>query len=71
MGQPYQAVFDTIPLGIVIQDPAATIIAANPAAEKNIRLIPGPTAGRDSYDPGWRAIHADSAPFSEWRDFLG
>ncbi|MEN9475494.1 MAG: hypothetical protein RIS48_2216 [Pseudomonadota bacterium] len=51
--------FTSLPIGIVILDPAGAIIAANPAAETI--LGPGVKPLRDwlAADPRWEAMHED------------
>lgn len=55
--------FTSLPIGIVILDPAGAIMAANPAAETI--LGPGVQPLRDwlAADPRWEAMHEDESPF--------
>ena len=58
-----QLVFDTFPSGIVVQDAAGRITAANPAAQTILGLSLDQMLGITSLDPGWRAVHQDGTPY--------
>ena len=63
-GNPYlQVIFDSLPLGVVVQDPAGKIIAVNPRAESILGLSLAQMEGVTSIDPAWRALHEDGSPF--------
>jgi PAS domain S-box-containing protein len=49
----YQAVFDVMPLGAVLQNADGAIIAANPAAQRILGLSLDQMRGRTSLDPLW------------------
>ncbi len=56
--------FRSLPIGILILDPAGQVMAANPAAET--MLGPGSRPLRDwlaAGDPSWQAVHEDDTPF--------
>ena len=55
--------FDSIPLGIVIQDAVGAIVGANPAAERILGLSLDQMRGRTSADSGWHAVREDGSPF--------
>jgi two-component system cell cycle sensor histidine kinase/response regulator CckA len=59
----HRALFETMAQGVVYQDAAGHIIAANPAAERILGLTLDQMMGRTSVDPRWRAIHEDGSPF--------
>lgn len=58
-----QVVFDTMPSGVVVQDPDGKIIAVNAAAERILGLSQDQMRGLTSIDPGWRALHEDGSDF--------
>lgn len=55
--------FDSLPLGIVFQNPQGEITTANPAAETILGLSLDQMRGLTSMDPCWHAVTADGAPF--------
>ncbi len=55
--------FETLPYGVVCQDESGLIVTANPASERILGLTLDQMQGRTSYDPRWRAIREDGAPF--------
>jgi PAS domain S-box-containing protein len=55
--------FDSLPLGIVFQDPAGKIVTANPAAERILGLSLDQMRGVTSVDPRWRAEYVDGSLF--------
>lgn len=59
-----QAVFDTLPAGIVVQDPDGKIIVVNPAAERILGLSLDQMLGLTSIDPRWRAMREDGSDFA-------
>ena len=59
----YRTLFETMPQGVVYQAADGTITAANPAAERILGLTHDQILGRTSFDPRWRAIHADGSEF--------
>jgi len=52
----YQQLFEEIAEGIVYQNAAGEIIAANPAAERILGLSSEQMKGRKSIDPRWKAV---------------
>ena len=58
-----QALFETMPIGVVYQDAGGRITAANPAAERILGLTVDQMQGRTSADPRWRAVREDGTPF--------
>jgi PAS domain S-box-containing protein len=63
MEYPYQAVFNSLPLGVVLRNADGLIYAANPAAEKLLGLSLEQMQGRTTREPHWRTIHADGSDF--------
>jgi len=59
----HRRLFETMPQGVVFQDPEGKIVYANPAAEKILGLRSELMQGRTSGDPRWRAIHENGAEF--------
>jgi PAS domain S-box-containing protein len=59
----YHLLFDTMPLGTVIQQADGAIIAANQAAQKMLGMSLDQLRGRTSLDPRWQAIHEDGSVF--------
>ena len=59
----YRILFETISLGVVYQDKAGHIIAANPAAQRILGLTLEQLQDRTSMDPRWGAIHEDGTVF--------
>lgn len=57
----YRTLFETVPQGIVYQDPQGRITAANPAAQRILGLTLAQLQGRDSIDPRWRSIRPDGS----------
>ncbi len=54
--------FDSLPLGIVFQNPQGEITTANPAAETILGLTLDQMRGITSMDPRWHAVKEDGAP---------
>ncbi len=59
----HRRLFETLPQGVVFQDPEGKITYANPAAEKILGLGFEQMQGRTSGDPRWRVIHEDGSEF--------
>lgn len=59
----YRFLFRTVASGVVYQDGDARILDANPAAERILGLSLAQMQGRDSLDPRWKAVRADSSDF--------
>ena len=59
------SIFQTIPDGITILDSAGQIIAANPAAERILRLTRSDIVERDYNDPSWFITTVEGHPFPE------
>lgn len=61
---PYgQLLLQSLPQGIVVQDPSGKIIAANASAERILGLTFDQMRGITSVDPAWQALHEDGSPF--------
>ena len=58
-----ELLFESMPVGIVFQDAAGRITAANPAAERLLGLSRDQMRGVSSADPRWHAIREDGSPF--------
>ena len=58
-----QALFETMPIGVVYQAADGHIISANPAAERILGMTLDQLQGRTSVDPRWRAVHEDGTDF--------
>ncbi|NKE73397.1 PAS domain S-box protein [Candidatus Manganitrophus noduliformans] len=59
----YRTLFETMAQGVIYQDAAGKIVAANPAAERILGLTLDQLQGRTSFDPRWRAIREDGSDF--------
>lgn len=59
----FQALIRDFPEGIVVQVPSGQIIEANQAAADILGLTMNQLLGKDSMDPGWRAIQEDGAHY--------
>lgn len=59
----FQALFMEMGQGVVYQDAEGKIVLVNPAAEKLLGLTFAQLIGKESVDPGWRAIHKDYSEF--------
>ena len=59
----YRTLFETVAQGVVYQDTAGRITAANPAAQRILGLTLAQLQGLDSMDPRWRATREDGSPF--------
>jgi PAS domain S-box-containing protein len=49
--------------GVVVQDVSGRVLTCNAAAQRILGLPDGEIEGRNSMDPGWRAIREDGSPF--------
>ena len=58
-----RALFETMPVGVVLQDRDGRITSANPAAERILGLSLDQLQGRTSVDPRWHAVRADGSEF--------
>ncbi|MEO0004049.1 MAG: hypothetical protein RLZZ22_1741 [Pseudomonadota bacterium] len=54
--------FDSLPIGIVILNPAGAVMAANPAAESILGPNVQPLRDWLAADPRWEAVHEDESP---------
>jgi two-component system, cell cycle sensor histidine kinase and response regulator CckA len=59
----YRTLFETMAQGVVYQDAAGRVIAANPAAERILGLTLDQMRGRTSEDARWQSIHEDGSAF--------
>jgi diguanylate cyclase (GGDEF)-like protein/PAS domain S-box-containing protein len=57
----YRTLFETVPQGIVYQDPNGHITSANEAAQRILGLTLDQLQGRTSIDERWRAVRADGS----------
>ena len=55
----FRTLYETMPQGVVYQDAAGVIVAANPAAQRLLGLSLGEITGRVSADTRWRAVRED------------
>ena len=55
--------FTSLPMGIVILNPAGEVMAANPAAETILGPGVPPLRGWLAGDPRWQVVHEDESPF--------
>lgn len=55
--------FASLPIGIVILNPAGEVMATNPAAETILGLGVQPLRGWLAADPRWEVVHEDGSPF--------
>ncbi len=60
----YRTLFETMAQGVVYQDRAGAIVAANPAAGRILGLHPDDLSGRSSLDPAWEPIEMDGSPLA-------
>jgi PAS domain S-box-containing protein len=58
-----QALFMSMPFGVVYQNAQGIIISANPAAERILGLSLDQMQGRTSLDPRWHTVHPDGSDF--------
>lgn len=58
-----QLLLQSLPQGIVVQDAAGKITAANPSAERILGLTFDQMRGITSLAPTWQALHEDGSPF--------
>jgi two-component system cell cycle sensor histidine kinase/response regulator CckA len=59
----FERLFETMAQGVVHQDAAGRITAANPAAQRILGLSLDEMLGRTSMDPRWRAMREDGSDF--------
>ena len=57
----FRSLFETMAQGVVIQDAAGSIVAANFAAEQIVGLTLDQMRGLTSFDPRWRAVREDGS----------
>jgi PAS domain S-box-containing protein len=58
-----EVLFDAMAEGVVVQDRAGTISAANVSAERVLGLSMDQLTGRSSLDPRWRSVREDGSDF--------
>jgi len=61
--QKFRLLFETMTLGVVIEDADGHILSANPAAQRILGLSLDQMLGRTPLDPRWRSIYSDGSPF--------
>lgn len=59
----YRFLFESMAEGVVFMDKTGHIIDANPSAERILGLSRDQLLGRESKDPGWKAIKEDFSDF--------
>lgn len=59
----YRTLFETVPQGVVYQDPSGRITSVNPAAMRILGLTLDQLQGRTSIDSRWRSVHEDGTDF--------
>ncbi|MBK8324764.1 MAG: PAS domain S-box protein [Betaproteobacteria bacterium] len=59
----FHKILSSMTEGMIVQDPAGRIIAANPAAERILGLSLDQLRGRTSMDPRWGSVHEDGTPW--------
>ncbi len=59
----YRGLFESLPVGIIMQAPNGEITEANQAACDILRLSMDQFTGMTGLDPSWKPIHEDSSPF--------
>jgi len=57
----YRTLFETVPQGVIYQDVAGRITAANPAAQRILGLTLDQMQGRHAVDPSWQAVREDGS----------
>ncbi|OFW03277.1 MAG: hypothetical protein A3H96_19445 [Acidobacteria bacterium RIFCSPLOWO2_02_FULL_67_36] len=57
-----EELFDSLPLGVALQDADGRILAVNPAAVHILGVPREDLVGRLTYDPSWHAQRADGSP---------
>jgi PAS domain S-box-containing protein len=60
----FRGLFESLPVGIVVQAPNGEITEANQAACELLRLTMDQFTGMASLDPSWKPVHEDGSPFS-------
>jgi two-component system CheB/CheR fusion protein len=61
----YRALFETLPVGTMVQDAEGSITYANAAAERILGLTLARMAEQPASDPRWKAVHADGSLLPE------
>mgnify|MGYP006272547573 FL=1 len=61
--QRYRSIITAMAEGVALHGPDGAIVAVNPAAQRILGLSEAQILGRDSMDPGWRAITEDGRDF--------
>lgn len=59
----YRGLFESLPIGIVVQQADGTITDANKSACEILRLSYDQIRGMTSMDAAWKTIHEDGSPF--------
>src|ERR1035438_526839 len=59
----YRGLFESLPVGIVVQVPSGEIIDANKAACEILRLSMDQFCGMAGIDESWKPVHEDGSPF--------
>jgi PAS domain S-box-containing protein len=57
------ALFDTLPMGVVVHGPDGRVVAANAKALEILGLSLAEISGKTSMDPDWQAVREDGSPF--------
>jgi diguanylate cyclase (GGDEF)-like protein/PAS domain S-box-containing protein len=58
-----QALWAALPAGVVVQSDTGTIVDGNRAAERLLGMSLAQMKGRDTMDPGWRAVRDDLSDY--------
>ncbi|MFH1980381.1 MAG: PAS domain S-box protein [Pseudomonadota bacterium] len=61
----FRGLFDSMTLGVVYQDPAGRILAANPAARNILGVSPADLAERSAADARWQGVAENGQPLSK------
>ena len=59
----FRFLLEELPVGVLLQSPAAEILSSNPRALELLGLSEDQLLGRTSFHPDWNVIHEDGAPF--------
>lgn len=59
----FRAVLENLPVGVLLQQPDASITLCNPAASALLGIAPQELIGRTSLDAEWDVIHEDGSPY--------
>lgn len=54
-----------LPAGVVVHDPASSIVTVNPAAERLLGRSADALRGKTAHDPDWHFLHADGSAMHE------